>query len=180
MKFGKSFILCAALVFSLFQLGCQPADSGEPVSGEANDRYSIVCTVGMISDVVRNVVGDFAEVEGIIGEGVDPHLYQPTRGDVVKLRDADVVFYNGLLLEGKMTGVLERAASSGKAVKAVTEAILMRPDYLLEKEDGSAHTDPHVWMDVQGWKQSVPVITETLVGYDPERAAAYLAKGASI
>ena len=127
----------------------------------------------MITDIVRNVVGECAEVKGLIGEGIDPHLYKPTRGDVVKLNGADVVFYNGLLLEGKMTNVLARIAGSGKRVKAVTEAILEDADYLLEKKDNSGHADPHIWMDVRGWMQAVAVVAETLSDFDPEHGSIY-------
>ena len=112
--------------------------------------YTIVCTIGMITDIVRNVAGEHAQVEGIIGEGVDPHLYNPTRGDVVKLSKADVVFYNGLLLEGKMTDVLVRVASSGKPVKAVTELVLEDADYLLEKDDNSTP-----------WQLLIPITVQT-------------------
>ncbi len=92
-------------------MGC--GGSNEELSEDSSkdslsEPYTIVCTIGMIADIVRNVAGDHAQVEGIIGEGVDPHLYKPTRGDVVALSRADVVFYNGLLLEGRMTNVLVR------------------------------------------------------------------------
>ena len=157
-------------------LGCAPKAADEEVeAGTSDARYQIVCTVGMITDIVRNVAGEHAEVEGLIGEGVDPHLYKPTRSDVVKLRVADVVFYNGLLLEGKMTDVLVRVASTGKPVRAVTEAILKDSDYLLDKDYGSEYTDPHVWMDVSAWAKAVPVVAETLAAYDPENAATYRA-----
>lgn len=174
MHFYKSFLaaLFSALTAFILVSCSEPtvsSEGDEPKSGP----YKIVCTVGMITDVVRNVAGDLAEVEGIIGEGVDPHLYKPTRGDVVKLSNADVVFYNGLLLEGKMTDVLVSVASSGKPVRAVTEAILGETDYLMEKDDGSEYTDPHVWMDVAGWSRAVPVIADTLAAYDPENAATY-------
>ena len=179
MNFYRS-TLCLVSVFliSHFLLGC----AGEPDARSDKDGsaepYKIVCTVGMITDIVVNLVGDYAEVEGIIGEGIDPHLYKPTRGDVIKLSQADVVFYNGLLLEGKMTDVLVGIASRGKLVKAVTEAILVETDYLLEKDDGSAYTDPHVWMDVSGWLRAIPVVAETLAVYDPENAEAYHSKAA--
>ena len=179
MNFYRS-TLCLVSVFliSHFLLGC----AGEPDARSDTDLsaepYKIVCTVGMITDIVVNLVGDYAEVEGIIGEGIDPHLYKPTRGDVIKLSQADVVFYNGLLLEGKMTDILVGVASKGKLVKAVTEAILVETDYLLEKDDGSAYTDPHVWMDVSGWLRAIPVVAETLAVYDPENAEAYHSKAA--
>lgn len=140
-----------------------------------SEPYTIVCTIGMVADIVRNVAGDHAMVQGLIGEGVDPHLYKPTRGDVVKLSSADVVFYNGLLLEGRMTDLLARVASPGKPVKAVTEAILEDADYLLEKDDNSGHTDPHVWMDVPGWIEAVEVVAKTLSMFDPGNSADYRA-----
>lgn len=175
MKFGISI---SALLAALFFTACGPQTSESqelPEAREGDGLYKVVGTVGMITDVVRNVAGDYAEVEGIIGEGVDPHLYKPTRFDVVKLSSADVVFYNGLLLEGKMTDVLVRVATSGKPVRAVTEAILESKHYLMEKDDGSEYTDPHVWMDVQGWMQAVPVVSATLSIYDAEHAEAYKA-----
>ena len=179
MNFYRS-ILCLVSVFliSHFLLGCAGEPDARSDTDGSAEPYKIVCTVGMITDIVVNLVGDYAEVEGIIGEGIDPHLYKPTRGDVIKLSQADVVFYNGLLLEGKMTDILVGIASKGKLVKAVTEAILVETDYLLEKDDGSAYTDPHVWMDVSGWLRAIPVVAETLAVYDPENAEAYHSKAA--
>ena len=179
MNFYRS-TLCLVSVFLISQslLGCAGEPDARSDTDGSAEPYKIVCTVGMITDVVRNLAGDYAEVEGIIGEGIDPHLYKPTRGDVIKLSQADVVFYNGLLLEGKMTDVLAGFASKGKLVKAVTEAILVETDYLLEKDDGSAYTDPHVWMDVSGWLRAIPVVAETLAVYDPENAEAYHSKAA--
>ena len=179
MNFYRS-TLCLVSVFliSQFLLGCAGEPDARSDTDGSAEPYKIVCTVGMITDIVVNLVGNYAEVEGIIGEGIDPHLYKPTRGDVIKLSQADVVFYNGLLLEGKMTDVLVGIASKGKLVKAVTEAILVETDYLLEKDDGSAYTDPHVWMDVSGWLRAIPVIAETLAVYDPENAEAYHSKAA--
>ena len=171
-------ILCSIYVFliSHFLFGCARERDARSDTDESAEPYKIVCTVGMITDIVGNLAGDYAEVEGIIGEGIDPHLYKPTRGDVIKLNQADVVFYNGLLLEGKMTDVLISVASKGKLVKAVTEAILEETDYLLEKDDGSAYTDPHVWMDVSGWLRAIAVVAETLAAYDPENAESYRSK----
>jgi len=167
------FLFTAALTL----VGCAPKPADVEASSAEDPSiagsYQIVCTVGMITDVVRNVVGDRAQVHGIIGEGIDPHLYKPTRGDIVKLSDADVVFYNGLLLEGKMTDILVRVASGGKPVRAVTEAILENPEFLLQKEDNVEYTDPHVWMDVSGWLTGVNVIADTLAAYDPDHAAEY-------
>ena len=122
MGFDKAVLIVAISTLSFLWIGCEKATSTSQADAElTSDQgpYTIVCTVGMIADIVRNVAGEYAEVEGIIGEGVDPHLYKPTRGDVVQLNQADVVFYNGLLLEGKMTDVLVRVASTGKPVRGL-------------------------------------------------------------
>ena len=175
-KHWLGFALCGVLLAGCGGGSGEDAGDGDAASADqASGPFDVVCTVGMITDVVRNVAGDHANVEGIIGEGVDPHLYTPTRSDVLQLRDADVVFYNGLLLEGKMTDVLIRVASSGKPVTAVTEAVLEETDYLMKEPGDSEYTDPHVWMDVDGWRKAVPVIEETLADYDPEHAADYAA-----
>lgn len=133
--------------------------------------YRAVCTVGMVADIVRAVAGEQAAVEALIGEGVDPHLYKPTRGDVSALLGADVVFYSGLLLEGKMADTLVKVGRGGKAVYAVTERI--DEAYLLEPPGQPGHHDPHVWMDVGGWRKAVEAVSASLQEFDPAHAAAY-------
>lgn len=137
----------------------------------AEPGYRVVCTVGMVTDVVRTIAGDRAEVEGLMGAGVDPHLYKPTRSDIARLMRADVIFYNGLLLEGKMTDSLIRAASSGKKVWAVTE--LLDEETLLEPEAFAGHFDPHVWMSPRLWQSAALQIRDKLIEYDPEGAETY-------
>ncbi len=152
---------------------CGPAGESEDaaVSAERTYPYQAVATVGMIADVVASVAGERGAVQTLIGEGVDPHLYKPTRGDVVALNEADVVFYNGLMLEGKMADVLVRAARSGRPVYAVTEAILEQGDYVMTDE--ADHYDPHVWMDVAGWKRATEVIAASLAEFDQLHAEEY-------
>ncbi len=145
---------------------CTPA---QPHTG----TITIVCTTGMIADAARAIVGDSAEVVTLMGPGVDPHLYSPTRSDVAQLMAADVVFYNGLLLEGKMTDALIRAASSGQNVHAVTE--LIDPATLIEPEGYEGHPDPHLWMDPVAWRSAVEVIRDKLAEHHPEHADTFRA-----
>lgn len=165
--FAASMVFAAAIGWG--RAGQQPAKG----------RATIVTTVGMVTDITRAVVGDRAEVLGLLGEGVDPHLYKPTRSDIQRLMSADVILYNGLLLEGKMTDSLIRAATAGKKVHAVTE--LLDEKFLLEPEDFHGHQDPHVWMDPKAWAKAVEVVRDKLSEFDPagkesyhSHAAAYL------
>ena len=133
--------------------------------------YRITTTTGMVNDIVENVAGDKAVINHIIGEGIDPHLYKPTRSDVAALLKADVIFYSGLMLEGKMADVLVKVATKGKRVYAVTE--LIDEKYLLEPKDFAGHYDPHVWMDVAGWMKAVEAVSQALSEYDAPNKAYY-------
>ena len=130
----------------------------------------------MVADIVREVAGERATVTNLIGEGVDPHLYKPTRSDVTTLQGCDVIFYSGLLLEGKMTDILVKMARS-KPVHAVTEEI--DPSYLLEPPDLEGHADPHVWMDVNAWARATEVVAKALADHDPAGADGYRERAAS-
>lgn len=147
--------------------------SGAACSGSKSARKKqVVCTIGMVTDVVREVAGGRIPVTGIIGEGVDPHLYKPTRNDIAAMQAADLVFYSGLLLEGKMTDTLIRLARD-KPVTAVTERI--DEQYLIQPPDMGGHFDPHVWMDVSAWSRTVDVIRAELTALEPEFAAEFSA-----
>lgn len=135
--------------------------------------YTIVTTCGMVTDIVRSVAGDKAIVNGLMGEGVDPHLYKPTRDDIAALVKADMIFFSGLMLEGRMTDAFLKVSRRGTPVFAVTE--LLDEEFLLEPAEFAGHTDPHVWMDIQGWMQAVQAVGNSLAETDAPHAAYYQA-----
>lgn len=158
----RLFLLC------VFHIGLL---LGAVDGGQAETRLRVVTTIGMITDVVQNVAGERVEVKGLMGPGVDPHLYKATRSDIATLNSADAVFYNGLLLEGKITDALIRVATAGKKVFAVTE--LIDPSYLLEPSEFQGHYDPHVWMDPRAWTQAVEAIRAKLLEIDSAGTQVY-------
>jgi manganese/zinc/iron transport system substrate-binding protein len=85
--------------------------------------------------------------------------------------EAQLVFYNGLQLEGKMTDALVRVARAGKPVFAVTE--LIDESWLLAPPGFQGHFDPHVWMDPRAWAKAVEVVRDGLAEVDPEGGEAY-------
>ncbi|MGC6426272.1 MAG: metal ABC transporter solute-binding protein, Zn/Mn family [Akkermansiaceae bacterium] len=131
--------------------------------------YQITTTVGMIADVTRAIVGDRAEVLNIIGEGIDPHSYQASSGDIEQFTSAAVILYNGLHLEGKLGPILAKQ-SEKKTVIAAAES-LVDCDY--EIIGGESESDPHVWMDVSGWIRVTEEITKQLSEFDPANAEIY-------
>ncbi|MCM2274399.1 MAG: zinc ABC transporter substrate-binding protein [Candidatus Didemnitutus sp.] len=144
----------------------------------ATARLRVVTTTSIVTDLVRQVAGDFAQVEGLMGPGVDPHLYKPTAADIVRLQRAEVIFYNGLMLEGRMTDVFTKLARSKRHVYAVTESI--PEDELLQPAAFEGHFDPHVWFDVQLWAKCVDTVVAGLAAADSANADAYRRQGEAV
>jgi manganese/zinc/iron transport system substrate-binding protein len=132
----------------------------------------VVATTGMIADLARRIGGDRAEVTALMGEGVDPHLYKPSPGDIRKLTAADCVLYNGLHLEGRMGEVLEKLAKK-KVVVAVAERI--DAARLLAPPEFPDQKDPHVWFDVTLWSEAAVAVRDALIQADPKGESAYRA-----
>lgn len=173
-RIHRPLIAALAALGTALVSSCQPSES----SPTADGTIEVATTIAMIGDLVERIGGEHVSVDNLIGEGVDPHLYKPTSQDVKDLMAADLVLYNGLMLEGKMGDTLVKLAGQGKAVHAVTETILEQGDYVITDEED--HYDPHVWMDVQGWKRAVGVITEALSKYDPSRKEAFESNAAAL
>ena len=159
-------ILLGILSFFFLLNGCIPASEQH----SPNDKITIVTTTGMIGDAAKAIAGDEAEVIALMGPGVDPHLYKATQGDLATLRKADIIFYNGLHLEGKMGEVLEKF-SREKKVFSIGEAI---PDsLLLNVTDDSEAYDPHIWFDVSLWTYAVQAVADDLKESFPEKRAVF-------
>ena len=175
----RNIFICGwlTLLFVLGTAGCgtsnansTDASTSAKSTGPTDYPYAIVTTCGMVTDIVEQVAGDKAQVSGLMGEGVDPHLYKPTRNDVKRMTDADVVMYSGLLLEGRIADTFAKIART-KPVYAVTEGL--DESYLVEPPEFGGHVDPHVWMDVSAWSKCVDFIATTLAQYDSANAAYY-------
>jgi manganese/zinc/iron transport system substrate-binding protein len=169
---ARGVILGFLVVGVLTPLGCN-SERRAPSARGSGDKYRIVTTVGMVTDIVRQVAGDKAEVVGLLGEGVDPHLYRPTSSDVKQLAGADIVFYSGLFLEGRMQESFEQLEGQGRAVHAVTDAL--DHNVLMSPPAFEGHHDPHVWMDVSLWGQCVGHVARVLSEFDADNAEYYQA-----
>ncbi|MEM1043280.1 MAG: zinc ABC transporter substrate-binding protein [Bacteroidota bacterium] len=159
-------LLCCALLL-LPLAGCGP-DAGPPQDDLSERPVRVVVTTSMIADLARQIGGDRVEVEGLMGPGVDPHLYNASEGDVRRMTDADLIFYNGLDLEGKMADLLDRMEDRATAVTDQIDRALLDtpPEY-----EGSF--DPHVWMDVSMWKTAAAAVGGRLAALDSAHAEAY-------
>ena len=154
----------AALLVLMALAACDAGGTG--TGGDITQRkIRVTTTVGMINDIVRNVGGERVEATGLMGPGVDPHLYKPSASDIQKLEDADIIFYGGLQLEGRMTDTFERIARAGKPTVAVSEGI--DPTRLRQPPEFQGKYDPHLWFDVLLWQEAVVAVNTALATLDP-------------
>ena len=127
-------------------------------------KMIVTTTTGQVADVVKNIGGDKVDVISLMGPGIDPHLYRASQGDIKKLNDAEIIFYNGVHLEGKMEDVFEKM-SKDKPTVAVADSI--PADQLLTAKGSNSH-DPHVWFDIQAWIHVVDTVEQELTKLSPE------------
>jgi manganese/zinc/iron transport system substrate-binding protein len=141
----------------------------------AQSKIKVTTTVTMVSDLVRQVGGDRVEVQGLMGPGVDPHLYKATTADITKLQQAEVIFYAGLMLEGKLQDLFTKMARARKHIHAVTETV--PGDRLLAPPEFEGHHDPHIWFDVSMWSQCVETVVKGLSAFEPGSKEVFATRG---
>lgn len=127
------------------------------------ERLLVVCTTGMIGDVVENICGDASEVRTIMGPGVDPHLYKPTPSDIRLLQNADVIVHNGLHLEGKMGEIFHKLEGE-KLIVNWSEAIPRSK--LLASSEYEESYDPHIWFDPDLFVLGAELFTSKMMAKD--------------
>ncbi len=158
-------LLCLIVVFVF--IGCDP--KGQP-DASTSGKLRVVTTIGMVTDIVKNVGGERVEVTGLMGPGVDPHLYKASAGDVQRLTSAQLIFYNGLHLESKMGDILAKMSGDTKTV-AVTDVV--DRSLLLRPPEFEGQYDPHLWFDVPLWMEAVRRVRDTLSEVDSDNTLMY-------
>ncbi|MFT6959612.1 MAG: manganese/zinc/iron transport system substrate-binding protein [Polaribacter sp.] len=161
----KKYII---LVFLITSISCQQ-------KAKKNKKLQVVTTTTMITDLVKNIGGDKIDIQGLMGAGVDPHLYKASEGDVSKFFNADVIVYNGLHLEGKLEDVFEKMRQQNKQTIAASDALDTAT--LIGSEYFASNYDPHIWFSITNWEIITQYITDKLCELDAENAATYKLNG---
>ena len=156
MKNWLELLLCSLLLLACAQREQEPAAK--------TGRLNVVCTTGMIADLVQNVGGERVGVTGLMGPGVDPHYYKASQGDLEKLTRADLIFFNGLFLEGKMEDIFAKMA---RQKRVVAVSVNIPREELRRPPEFKGHYDPHIWFDVSLWTQIIETVVTSLGEADP-------------
>ena len=159
-KLNLVIAVCVAMML-LISCGKGGATSGK--------KIKVTTTTTMLSDLVKTIGGDRVEVTGLMGEGVDPHLYSASAGDIEKLGNADIIVYGGLHLEGKMTEIFEKLTSQNKNILNVGDKLDKSKIHLVDQNT----PDPHVWFNTELWEKEAEAVEAELSKYDPKNSDYY-------
>jgi len=169
-------------IVSLTAAAAALAAAGGLVPGRGENktqaRPHAVATFSILGDLVRNVGGERLELATLVGPNGDVHVYAPTPADVRTIAAANIVFVNGLGLEGWVDRLI---AASGTHAAVVVASRGVKPRSGGNGRDRAA-TDPHAWQSVANAKIYVGNIRDGLIATDPGgenvyqvNAAGYLA-----
>lgn len=161
-KGGPIYFLLMGMVLVLLLSGCNNAENRNEKN---NGKINIVTTIAQIGEPISVIGGDHVNVTSLMGPGVDPHLYNATQGDIATLNDADIIFYNGLNLEGNMNEIFKEI---GKTKPTLGIAETVAENNLLEDPDKVGALDPHIWFDIDLWKGALNGAVALLIEHYPE------------
>lgn len=140
-----------------------------PVAAPAADgKLKVVASFSILGDIVKNVGGERVAVTTLVGPDGDAHVFEPTPADAKAVAAADVVFVNGLGLEGWMERLIQSSGYEGPVAVAGNGVTSRTMD-----EAGAEVTDPHAWQDLSNGRIYVANIAAALAAVDPQGAEAY-------
>ena len=163
IKVLRLFIL---MILGFFLVGCGENKKEPSMDG----RINVVTTTTMITDMVKQIGGDKIKLKSLMGPGVDPHLYDPIPTDAIALTEADIIFYNGLKLEGQMSSDLKKL--DGIALSSAINKDLIQGD--------ESYPDPHIWGNAAMWSNCIPLVVDALSEQDSKNAEYYKSSGAKL
>jgi manganese/zinc/iron transport system substrate-binding protein len=167
----QRLLLVGSFLGLILLSGCTRQSTSNDLADK--DTLDVVCTTGPVADILRNLGGERLNVIGLMGPGVDPHLYRASAADVERLHEADMIFYNGLHLEGRMAEMFETMAAR-KPTFAVTQSLEETNNPKLRKPpEFEGYYDPHVWHDPSLWAECVKYVVKVLGEKDPSHRDLY-------
>lgn len=166
---GRSVLTLSCILILIFFSACDSESKKTTTS-----RPRVLTTTLMLEEGVSQILSETAEVQSLMGAGVDPHLFRPSARDLSLLREADLIVVNGLHLEGRLGEVLSILGKQ-KPVLVIADGLSRKK--LLQAEYDSALSDPHIWMDPVLWSEGMVYLSRELAKWHPADSAEILLRG---
>jgi ABC-type Zn uptake system ZnuABC Zn-binding protein ZnuA len=147
-------------------------------AGQASDRIVIATTVAPITSIVSSIVGDRADVRGIVPEGTNSHTFEPRPSVAELLEQADVVYLNGLLLEEPTKRLAEANVADGASIVELGPRAISDDEYIYDFSfpESGGKPNPHLWTDPTLARRYAEVVKDDMSARDPGNADYYAAK----
>jgi ABC-type Zn uptake system ZnuABC Zn-binding protein ZnuA len=172
----RSLVTALGLALVLLLTACGGGDdAGGAADTTGSDALRIATTVSPITSIASAIVGDRAEVRGIVPEGTNSHTFEPQPSVAETLATADVVFINGLKLEEPTRKLAESNVRSGVEIVDLGDRTITPDEYIYDfsfpKEEGKPN--PHLWTDPLLARTYAEIIAKQVSALDPANAAYY-------
>lgn len=173
--------MALAVVVGLLGVSCGGAGGGQAGFAEGDNRVKVATTVAPITSIVAGIVGDRADVQGIVPEGTDSHTFEPRPSVAELLSEADVVYLNGLGLEEPTRALAEENLRAGAEIVELGAQTISPERYLYDdtfpEEEGQPN--PHLWTDPTLARRYAEIVKDDMSGRDPGNADHYAANYAA-
>lgn len=171
----KLGVLLIGMFVTIALVACGGKETEINNDGNNSDKLQIVTSFTIIEDMVKEIGGDFVEVHNLVPTGTDPHEYSPLPNDIKAATDADVLFYNGLNLEGGEHGWFARMIDATGQDWAVIYELAkdVKPMYLTTEDGREEEINPHAFLDPVVGIEMCKNVRDALIEVDHKNEATY-------
>ena len=170
-RFVQLVKILAITMIGLLLVACGNEEDTSTKEGNSEDTLNVLSSFSILSDMIESIGGEYVNVHNLVPIGTDPHEYEPLPEDIKVTSDADLLFYNGLNLEGGENGWFFKLVKSvGKSEDKIIEASEgIEPLYLAD-EEGNQEVNPHAFLSPKVGMKMTETIREALIEHMPEKA----------
>ncbi|HHU19970.1 MAG TPA: zinc ABC transporter solute-binding protein [Bacilli bacterium] len=175
---NKLALLLVAVLVAMSLVACSNGEKKEEVinkEGENSEKLQVVTSFTIIEDMAKEIGGDLVDVYNLVPTGTDPHEYSPLPNDIKAATDADVLFYNGLNLEGGEHGWFAKMIDATSQDWAVTYELAedIEPMFITSEDGKEEEINPHAFLDPVVGIEMTKKVRDAFIEVDPDNEATY-------